>query len=112
MMTTTKVRSWIPQPVLEEAAAVMRVLAHPQRLRICERLLAGNVSVGRLADALDVPQNVVSQHLAILRAHGVVAPRRDGKSVYYHVVHPSVGWMLSCIRRHADVPDGRRTTGS
>lgn len=96
-----KTPSLIPTEVLERAADLMRVLAHPHRLRICERILADDVSVGELAAHLGIPQNAVSQHLAILRAHGVLDRRRDGKSVYYHVIHPSAEWMLSCIRRHA-----------
>jgi len=97
----TKTQDLIPMGVLERAAAVMRVLAHPHRLRMCELLLSGEVSVGELAEHLGLPQNAVSQHLSILRAHGVVARERDGKAAYYRVVHPSAGWLLSCIRRHA-----------
>ncbi len=85
---------------LERAAAVMRVLAHPHRLRICELLRSADVSVGDLARRLGLPQNAVSQHLAVLRAHGVLGRKRDGKNVYYRVVHPSATWMLSCIRKH------------
>ena len=36
--------------VLEQAASVMRVLAHPHRLRICELLQTGNMAVGALAE--------------------------------------------------------------
>lgn len=104
-MMTAKARDLIPTSVLEHAAATMRVLAHPHRLRICELLEAGDMSVGSLAEELDLPPNAVSQHLAIMRAHGVLAPRRDGKTVYYQVVHPAAGWLLGCIRRHSG---GRR----
>ena len=98
----------IPMDVLEAAAAMMRVLAHPHRLRICELLAAGDVAVGDLSDRLGIPQNAVSQHLGILRAHGVVAPQRAGRSVYYRVVHPSAGWMLSCIRQHGRKIENRK----
>ena len=97
----TRTPGLIPMGVLEQAAAVMRVLAHPHRLRICELLLAGEVSVGKMAEHLGLPQNAVSQHLSIMRAHGVVARERNGKMAYYRVVHPSAGWLLSCVRRHA-----------
>jgi DNA-binding transcriptional ArsR family regulator len=99
-MMTTRERELIPMAVLERAAATMRVLAHPHRLRICELLQAGDMSVGALAEALELPASAVSQHLAIMRAHGVLAPKRDGKTVYYQVVHPAAGWLLGCIRRH------------
>lgn len=96
-----RTRARIPWDSLEQAAAVMRVLAHPHRLRLCELLESDGMPVGALADALGLPPNAVSQHLAILRAHGIVDRRRRGKSVYYRVVHPSASWMLSCIRRHS-----------
>ncbi len=96
-----KAKPLLPKAALERAAELMRVLAHPQRLRLCELLLAGDVSVGELAAKLHLPQNAVSQHLTILRTHGVLDRRRAGKTVYYRVVHPSAEWMLSCIRRHA-----------
>jgi len=94
-------RSLIPMEILEKAADVMRVLAHPHRLRICELLADGDVSVGELAERMGLGQNVVSQHLMILRSHGILDRRREGKAVYYCVVHPGAGWMLSCIRKHA-----------
>jgi DNA-binding transcriptional ArsR family regulator len=104
MATKTKTRTLtddlIPMPVLERAATLMRVLAHPHRLRICELVHDGDQTVGDLAEHLGIPQNAVSQHLSILRAHGVLSGRREGKSVYYHVIHPSAEWMLGCIRRH------------
>ncbi len=87
--------------VLERAASMMRVLAHPHRLRICDLLRAGDMSVGELAAELELPPAAVSQHLAILRAHGILAPERDGKTVHYRVVHPAPRWLLSCIRRYA-----------
>lgn len=91
---------WIPDSVLETAAHTLRVLTHPQRLKICERLLEGRRAVGDLAAELGLKQNVVSQHLNHLRAHGIVAPERDGRAVYYQVVHRGPQWLLACIRTH------------
>ncbi|MGB9624803.1 MAG: ArsR/SmtB family transcription factor [Phycisphaerae bacterium] len=100
-MMATRSQGLIPMNALEHAASMMRVLAHPHRLRICDLLQAGDRSVGELAADLDLPPATVSQHLAILRAHGILAPERDGKTVYYRVVHPAPRWLLSCIRRYA-----------
>ena len=96
----TKGGRLIPMARLERAAGVMRVLSHPHRLRICELLMAGRVAVNELAKQLGVPSNVVSQHLSIMKAHGLLAGERDGKTVYYRVVDPRPGWLLSCIRDH------------
>lgn len=93
----------IPEAVLQEASRVLRVLTHPQRLRLCEMLLRQRLSVGELAAQSGLQPNAVSQHLSFLRAHGVLEARRDGRSVYYEVVHPGPQWLLTCIRRYKPV---------
>lgn len=90
----------IEMSLLEQSAAVMRVLAHPHRLRICELLMAGRVSVNDLARHLHIPSNAVSQHLNMMKAHGLLTCEREGKVVYYHVSDPRPGWLLQCIRKH------------
>jgi len=78
----------------------MRVLAHPHRLRICELLLRSPIPVGVLALNLGLPANAVSQHLGLLKAHGLLSSHRQGKAVYYQVVAPEPAWLLQCIRDH------------
>ncbi len=90
----------IPMERLETAATIMRVLAHPHRLRICEMLMTGRYSVNALAEHLGVPNNAVSQHLNMMKAHGLLGSDREGKTVYYRVVDPRPEWLLSCIRGH------------
>ena len=90
----------IPMERLEQAASVLRVLAHPHRLRICELLARGKVSVKELARRLNIPSNAVSQHLNMMRAHGLLGRERNGKTVYYCVVDARPNWLLSCIRDH------------
>jgi len=95
-----------PRPIaaatFDRAAAVLRVLAHPVRLRIVDRLLRGPMHVGRLAEQLDLPQAVVSQHLAQMRAHGIVQSRRADRRAYYDVINPHAQHLLECIRKHGD----------
>ena len=91
----------IPAEILERAAYALRVLTHAQRLRLCELLIEQSLCVNELCEATGLKQNAVSQHLNQLRAHGIVEPRRRGKSVYYEVVHPAAHWLLECIETHA-----------
>jgi DNA-binding transcriptional ArsR family regulator len=100
-MPATKARQLIPMERLERAATVMRVLAHPHRLRICELLLQGRIPVHDIAEHLQIPSNAASQHLGIMKAYGIVGSQRDGKTVYYRVVSPQPRWLLSCIRSHS-----------
>lgn len=89
---------------LAKAADVIKVVGHPDRLRILECLEEGERCVGEIQDVLDLPQAIVSQHLAKLRGWDVVEARRDGIHVYYHIVEPKVSHILDCIR-HCDLAE-------
>ncbi|MCB9849823.1 MAG: winged helix-turn-helix transcriptional regulator [Phycisphaerales bacterium] len=90
----------IPADVLESVAAALRVLAHPHRLRVCELLENTDLSVGQLAAELAISPAACSQHLNLMRAHGLLSCRRDGKVVYYQVAHPHARNVIHCIRDH------------
>ena len=75
-------------------AEVLRTLASPRRLEILHRLAVGPCEVGRLAEELGLSQPNVSQHLAVLRATGLVEADRDGRAVRYRLVDPDV--MVAC----------------
>jgi DNA-binding transcriptional ArsR family regulator len=92
----------IPAARIRMAARCLRVLAHPDRLRIVEQLdLQRRVRVGDLAVALDMAPNAVSQHLNQMRAHGLLDADRDGREVYYRIANPQCVNVLRCIRKHA-----------
>lgn len=75
-------------------AEVLRTLANPRRLDILHRLADGPCEVGRLAEQLGLSQPNVSQHLAVLRASGLVDADRDGREVRYRLTDPDV--MVAC----------------
>jgi DNA-binding transcriptional ArsR family regulator len=75
-------------------AEVLKTLASPRRLEILHRLAAGSLGVGHLADELRLSQPNVSQHLAVLRAAGLVEAERDGREVRYRLSDPDV--MVAC----------------
>lgn len=92
--------------ILARAARVIRVLGHPLRLRLLETLEAGERNVTDLVLASGANQALVSQHLAILRAEGVVGFRRDGGRIFYRITEPKVHRILDCIR-DCDLPEMR-----
>ena len=75
-------------------AEVLRTLANPRRLEIIHRLAEGPCEVGRLAEEIGASQPNVSQHLAVLRAAGLVDAERDGREVRYRLVDPDV--VVAC----------------
>lgn len=87
--------------VLENAAAVLRVLAHPHRLKMVELLHARRLTVGELAERIGIAPHACSQHLNIMKAHGILKRARNGRSIYYEVDNPNALTMLDCIRKHA-----------
>ena len=75
-------------------AEVLKTLASPRRLEILHVLARGPIEVGHLAEAIGATQPNVSQHLATLRASGIVEAERDGREVRYRLVDPDV--MTAC----------------
>ena len=75
-------------------AEVLKTLASPRRLEIIHRLAEGPCEVGRLADDIGASQPNVSQHLAVLRAAGIVEAERDGREVRYRLADADV--MVAC----------------
>jgi ArsR family transcriptional regulator len=71
-------------------AEVLRALAHPLRLQIMRRLDGGPGEVGALAQELGMSQPNLSQHLAVLRATGLVEAEREGREVHYRIADPDV----------------------
>ncbi len=80
-------------------AEFFRALAHPLRIRILEALMRGERSVQELQDALVLPQPLVSQQLAVLRAKNVVGARKEGNTVRYALRDPLVGELLQVARQ-------------
>jgi ArsR family transcriptional regulator, lead/cadmium/zinc/bismuth-responsive transcriptional repressor len=62
---------------------VRDVMCEPTRTQIVRALGPGPLSVTDLASILNRSKSATSQHLRVLRAHGVVSPRRRGRSVFY-----------------------------
>jgi DNA-binding transcriptional ArsR family regulator len=91
----------------ERAAEVFRVLAHPARLQIVERLdIRQPRTVGEIADELSIAHAACSQHLNLMRVHGLVERVRNGRESLYRVADPRAIVILNCIRAHAgDAPD-------
>jgi DNA-binding transcriptional ArsR family regulator len=86
---------------MRHAAAVehriFQALADPSRRAIFESLARGEAAVKDLTARFDISQPAVSQHLATLKAAGLVTARREGRCVYYRVeprgMTPLIDWI-------------------
>ena len=81
------------------AAAYLKTLAHEGRLMILCHLGSGEKSVGELESLLDMRQAAVSQMLARLREEGMVATRRDGKTIYYSLADENTSEIIGLLYR-------------
>lgn len=81
-----------------KAVALLKSLSHEGRLQILCLLVDGDLNVTQLADALGASAVTVSQQLMRLRAEGIVQPRREGKSVFYHLASEEVGVIVTALR--------------
>ena len=84
--------------VAKEMAGLLRVVAHPNRIRIIEELHGGELDVKSIQSALEISHSAVSQHLMQLRAHRLVAERRDGRRVLYRLrIEELARWLADAM---------------
>jgi DNA-binding transcriptional ArsR family regulator len=79
------------------ASALMRALGHEKRLLILCHLAKGELSVGALAERLDLAQSPLSQHLARLRHDGLVDTRREAQTIYYSLGSPEAAKVIKLL---------------
>lgn len=80
-----------------EASEFLKALAQESRLLILCTLAGGEKSVGELEQFLAQRQSTVSQQLARLRLEGLVATRREGKTIYYSLASDNVRTVLAAL---------------
>ncbi|MCD9087781.1 metalloregulator ArsR/SmtB family transcription factor [Stenotrophomonas sp. SY1] len=78
----------------EQAAQLLKSLAHPARLRVLCQLVEGEASVSELQAKSGLSMSALSQHLAVLRDAELVTTRREAQSIYYALADsPALGVM-------------------
>jgi DNA-binding transcriptional ArsR family regulator len=83
----------------QEAARLLRLLANEKRLVIlCFLATCGEMPVGALAEALNLSQSALSQHLAKLRRDGLVQFRRESQTLHYRLADPRAVRVLVVLK--------------
>ncbi len=96
---------------LVRMADVLRLLAHPYRLKIIQVLENGPQPVHNIVAHLGLAQASVSQHLNAMRRIGQVAAERRGREVWYRIADPRSITILQCIREKGQSADSRIRRG-
>src|SRR5579863_9250428 len=83
-----------------EVAGVLRALANERRLMImCKLVEWGEANVNALAEAVGLSQSALSQHLAKMRAEGLVAYRRESQTLWYRIADWRIEELFSTLHR-------------
>ena len=96
-----------------EVAGILRAIANERRLMIlCKLVEWGEGTVNQLADAVGVSQSALSQHLAKMRAEGIVIYRRDSQTLWYRIADPRIEELFATLHALFCRNQRRRKSGS
>lgn len=87
---------------LTQVVSMHRALGHPDRFRVAHLVALQPLSVTDIQSVLELPQPVVSKHLAYLQKSGLVERCRSGKRVFYSAPTnqpPEVALLIDHLRR-------------
>lgn len=85
-----------------QALAAFRALAQENRLRIIRHLVTAGpdgLAAGTLAGAVGVSTSNLSFHAKELEHAGLIASRRDGRSILYRAAYPALGGLVQFLMR-------------
>lgn len=107
-------RSNVNIDTLFDLAELFKVFGDSTRIRIISALMDGEMCVYHLSEKLGAGQSTISHQLRILRAAGLVRPRREGKEIYYslddehveeiysaglsHILHKNNGYAVHAVQ--------------
>ena len=87
----------------KDESELLKAVAHPVRLQIIDLLLlkipANACSVNSLQKKLGIPQPTISQHLQILKSHGIIEGSKKGVQVCYKVIDKRVVKILQILKK-------------
>jgi DNA-binding transcriptional ArsR family regulator len=92
------------QASAEKACALLKALAHTDRLVLLCRLTQGEFSVGELEADLGIRQPSLSQQLGVLRQEGLVETRREGKYIHYRLASDDALAVLQVLHQRLCPP--------
>lgn len=86
---------------VNDASALLKAVADPTRLRMLSALSAEELCVHDLALVAGISESATSHQLRLLRAHRLVASRKVGRAVYYHLADQHVTLLIGNALEHA-----------
>lgn len=94
-------QKWSPEG--EQKAKLIAVLMEPQRLKILQLLRDGDICVCEIIKFLNLPQNLLSHHLKVLKEAGLLVSTKEGKFVRYArkeaKINELIGYLEELIKK-------------
>ncbi len=82
-----------------EAARMLKLIGNERRLLIlCFLAANGEMRAGDLTGVAGLSQSALSQHLAKMRADGLVAFRRESQTLHYRIADPRAALILNALK--------------
>ena len=88
------------EDMLCDLAELFKIFGDSTRIKILYALLDKEMNVTEIAEALNMTQPAISQQLRLLKANGLVAFRREGKSLIYSLADEHVKIILNIGVEH------------
>jgi DNA-binding transcriptional ArsR family regulator len=81
-----------------DVSELLKTMAHPERLMVLCQLTQGEVGAGKLQEGSSLSQSAFSQHLTVLKKHGLVKVRKESQQVFYSLADPRVALLLQNLQ--------------
>ncbi len=92
--------------LLQSSADLLKALAHPARLCIINMLMEGRCqTVGGMELCLPLSQSGVSQHIARLKAAGIIVGKRSGNEICYSIADERAIAVLKLLKSGVKSPE-------
>jgi len=85
----------------KKVAELLKVLANQNRLMIFCALMEGSMTVSEIAKHVPkITHSALSQHLALLKAHGILDSDKRGLHVAYSIADHRVGEIIKVLKKY------------
>lgn len=85
---------------IDAAAEIFKLCSDPTRASVLCALSSHSLCVCELASVLDMSSSAISHQLRMMKQMGLIASKREGKSVYYHIADKQIAEMFSLALSH------------
>ena len=96
-MNVSCVNAKVTHRDLTKSTDFLKVIGEENRLKILYMLKDGEKCVCEIWQCLDLPQNLVSHHLKVLKEHGLIQSRKEGQKIYYVIAKEKIMHRISAL---------------